>query len=166
MAQAHNLLMRKQEKTLLPPFCFTHICLQDQIGFQLLRTPVSASFFKLWAPPPLQPMPRPVNFRNKTVLWKSLLFYYFFACCDKISLPIYTVSHEQVVEVKCCPTIIPLLSALFTFWASRHVSNINQWEYHSLKSYAERKMTFEREYLDAGKMDTAQVHLVILDSVL
>lgn len=115
MAQTHDLLKRKQEKTLLPPFCFTHICLQDQIGFQPLRMPVSVSFFKLWAPPPLQSMPRPVNFRNKTALWKSSLFYYFFACCDKISLPICTVSHKQVVKVRCYPAPDPLLSALFTF---------------------------------------------------
>lgn len=111
MTQAHDLLKRKQEKTLLPPFCFTHICLQDQIGFQPLKTPVSASFFKLWAPPPLQSMPRPVSFRNKTVLWKSLLLYYYFAPCDKISLPIYTVPHKLVVKVRCRPRVVPLLSA-------------------------------------------------------
>lgn len=159
MAQTHDLLKRKQEKTLLPPFCFTHISLQDQIGFQSLRMPVSASFFILWAPPPLQSVPRSVNFRNKTVMWKSLLFYNFFAWCDKISLPIYTVPHKQVVKVRCCPAVVPLLSALFTFWTSRHVSNINQWDYHSLNSYIVKKMMFEREYLDADKMDTAHVHL-------
>lgn len=90
-----------------------------------LTMPVSASFLKLWAPPPLQSMPRPVNFRNKTVLWMNLLFYYFFACCDETSLPIYTVSHKQV-KVRWCPTPVPLLSALSTFWTSRYVSDIIQ----------------------------------------
>lgn len=117
-----------QEKTGENPptsLLLQHICLQDQIGFQPLPMPMSASFFKLWAPPPLQSMPRPVNFRNKTVLWKNLLFYYFFACCDEISLPICTVSHKQV-EVRWCPAPVPLLSAFSTFWTSRYVWNINQ----------------------------------------
>lgn len=122
MAQTCDLLKRKQEKTFLPPFCFTHICLQDQIGFQPLRMPVSASFFKLWAPPPLQSMPRPVNFRNKTGLWRSLLFYYFFACCDKISLPICTVSHKQVAALHQI-----LCSLHFSHSAPKQVSNVYQW---------------------------------------